>query len=275
MHAFGEPGNRHRRLALPVELVEPRAKELQRPLEIGDIHRAAAIEDRSQTAQIGVADRRGVDEPRQHRRRREHRDPRMALQRVDDRIDVEMRQYDLVTPSQDVRQCVETGPVRQGTRMEVGVALVERVDVGIIAMAHKEQVAVAEHCAFGSASRPARVEKPRPVCRCGVDRLHRRAAREESGVIRGRRRDDPGQCRDRLLERGKSARQLEGCNHEAGARVAGNMLDFARMQSGIDRNCAEARSPAGEHHFKELGAVLHAQHDTVAGFETAGGETAG
>src|SRR6266849_9454711 len=46
------------------------------------------------------------------------------------------------------------------------------------------------------------------------------------------------------------------------------------MQSGVDWNRTETSGPAGEHHFQELGAVLHAQHDAVAGFETAGGETA-
>jgi hypothetical protein len=45
------------------------------------------------------------------------------------------------------------------------------------------------------------------------------------------------------------------------------------MQSGIDGNSAETRSPAGEHQFQELGAVLHAQDHTVAGLEAASGET--
>jgi hypothetical protein len=53
------------------------------------------------------------------------------------------------------------------------------------------------------------------------------------------------------------------------------MLDLAEMQSSIDRNGAKACSPAREHHFQELGAVLHAQHDAVAGCQTAGDETAG
>ena len=53
------------------------------------------------------------------------------------------------------------------------------------------------------------------------------------------------------------------------------MLDFPDMEPGIDRNCAKTRSPASEQQFEKLGAVLHAQHDAVAGFEPACGETAG
>ena len=52
------------------------------------------------------------------------------------------------------------------------------------------------------------------------------------------------------------------------------MLDFPNMQPGIYRDGAETRSPGGEQQLQELGAVLHAQHDTVAGFETTCRETA-
>src|SRR6202011_3088139 len=40
-----EAGNRHRRLALAIELVESRPEQLQRAFEIGHVHRTAAIED--------------------------------------------------------------------------------------------------------------------------------------------------------------------------------------------------------------------------------------
>jgi hypothetical protein len=53
------------------------------------------------------------------------------------------------------------------------------------------------------------------------------------------------------------------------------MLDFPDMEPGIDRNRAQTRSPAREQKFQKLGAVVHAQHDPVAGFEAACGETAG
>src|SRR6516225_10439432 len=47
MQALREPSNGHRRLALAVELVEPRPKNVESALQIGDIHRPAAITDRA------------------------------------------------------------------------------------------------------------------------------------------------------------------------------------------------------------------------------------
>src|SRR5258707_411746 len=95
--------------------------------------------------------------------------------------------------------------MRQRTRMEIGVALIERVNVGVIAMAHKEQIAVAQHRALWSAGRPTRVEKPRPVGRRAVDRAHRHAACEEVSVIAGSCRDYRRQCLDRSIEDGEGA----------------------------------------------------------------------
>ncbi len=41
--------DRHRRLALTVDLGEARAEDLERLLEIGEVHRRAAVDDRLQT----------------------------------------------------------------------------------------------------------------------------------------------------------------------------------------------------------------------------------
>src|SRR5580693_7046497 len=115
VQALVEGGNRHRRLALSVELVEPRPEQLQSALEIGHVHWTAAIEDRPKVSQIGGGHRGRMDESGQHRRRREHRDPRMTLQRVEDRLDLEMREHDLMPAAQQMRQCVKAGAVRQRT----------------------------------------------------------------------------------------------------------------------------------------------------------------
>src|SRR6266568_1237544 len=48
METLGKPGDRHRRLALAVKLIEPRSEEAERLFEIGDIHRPAAVIDRLQ-----------------------------------------------------------------------------------------------------------------------------------------------------------------------------------------------------------------------------------
>src|SRR5262249_12085329 len=79
---------------------------------------------------------------------------------------------------------------------------------------------------------------------------------------------DGREALDRLLERSQDVRQVRRGDEETGAAIAGNVLDFTDMQPRVDRNGAEAGGPAGEHQLQELGAVLHAQNDLVAGFET-------
>ena len=224
--------------------------------------------------QIGRGDRRGMDQPGQHRRCREHRHPGVPLQRVEDRLDLEMRQHDLMSAAQQVGQRIKTGAVRQRTGVETGVTLVEHVDVGVIAMAHKQQIAVAQHRTFGSAGRSARVKQPRPVGCRPIDRQHRGGLPQQGGVLAAACRDDRRQGRDRSFERCEAAREVRGGDQQSGAAIAGNMLHFPDMQPGVDRHCAQARRPAGEHDLEELGAILHAQNDPVAGFETARGETA-
>ena len=77
-----------------------------------------------------------------------------------------------------------------------------------------------------------------------------------------------------MLERSKALRQVGRGDEQPGTGIACNVLDFANMEPGIDRNRTEARGPAGEQQFEKFPAILHAQHDAVAGFEIACGETA-
>ena len=91
MKELRQAGDRHRRFALAVKLVEARSENLQCAFQIGDIHRAAAVIDRAQIGEVGDGDLRRVDEPGQHRRRREHRDQTVPLHNVQDRCDLKMR----------------------------------------------------------------------------------------------------------------------------------------------------------------------------------------
>jgi len=158
--------------------------------------------------------------------------------------------------------------------MEVGVALVDHVDVGVIAMAHKEQISVAQYRAFGSTGRAAGIKQPCPVGRCGFDWVQWRAPRQQRGIVAAPGCNDRRQGFDRLLERGKRTHERGRRDEQAGARIPGDMFDFARVQSGIDWNRAETRCPAREHHFEKFGAVLHAQHYAAAGLQTACDEAA-
>jgi hypothetical protein len=77
-----------------------------------------------------------------------------------------------------------------------------------------------------------------------------------------------------MLERSEALRQIGRGDQQSGTGIPGDVLDFADMEPGIRWNRAETRRPAGEHQFQKLGAVLHAQHDAIAGFQPASGEAA-
>ena len=93
----------------------------------------------------------------------------MTPQRVDDRVDIEMRQHDLMPAAQQMRHGVKPRTMRQRAGMQARVALVERIDVGVIAMAHEEQIAMGQHRSLGLAGRPARIKEPRSVGGAALD----------------------------------------------------------------------------------------------------------
>jgi hypothetical protein len=62
--------DRHRNLALAVDLRETRAEAFNRLERVGDVHRRAAPNDRPDV--IGIAFRAALDQPLHHGRRGEH-----------------------------------------------------------------------------------------------------------------------------------------------------------------------------------------------------------
>jgi hypothetical protein len=78
-----------------------------------------------------------------------------------------------------------------------------------------------------------------------------------------------------MLERSDALRQVGRGDQKPGTGILGDVLDLPDMQPGIHWDRAETRGPAGEQQFEKFRTVLHAQHDAVAGFEAACGETAG
>src|SRR5256714_14462923 len=63
MQALREPSDGHRRLALAVELVEPWPENAEGALQIGDVHRSAAVINRAQVRYVGSGDLRRMYEP--------------------------------------------------------------------------------------------------------------------------------------------------------------------------------------------------------------------
>ena len=150
-----------------------------------------------------------------------------------------------------MRQCVEAGAVRQRSGVEIGVALVEPVDIGVIAMAHKKQVAVAQHRALWVCrlSRSCKTARLMSVAAVSAGRTARPALAGRCSHVAGR--DDRRQWSrpNARGERGACARFGVATSSRARA-IACNVLDFPDMEPGIHRNCAKTRSPAGEQQFR-------------------------
>ena len=70
----GRDGDGHRALALAVELVELVAQQIERALEVGDVHRRAAVGDDLSAARVGRAGAAVLDQALHHGGREEDAD---------------------------------------------------------------------------------------------------------------------------------------------------------------------------------------------------------
>ncbi len=115
---LGQRGDGHRRLALPVDLGEARPEQVERVLQVGEVHRRAAVDDRLQVGQVGVDDRRVAGEALDHRRRGEERHAVPVLEEGGDLLAVDAAgvRHDARRPLGDVRQAVQAGAVGQRVR---------------------------------------------------------------------------------------------------------------------------------------------------------------
>jgi hypothetical protein len=123
----------------------------------------------------------------------------------------------------------------------VGVTLIELVDIGVVALAHKEQIAVGQHRTLGASGRPGCIEQP------GIVRQLPRIAGErfpEQPVILGAaRRDDAVEAGDRASKRCQRFGQRQGRDQQARTGILGNKFDLARMKPGV---CRHPHSPAAQ-----------------------------
>jgi hypothetical protein len=159
VHRLVDPGDRHRALALTVELIELGAEQLQRTLEIGEVHGRTAEDDGLEPARIGRACRRMVDEARDHGRSGEHAQVGVGCQGVEHTFRFERACRDhIASAARDVREAVQPRPVRERCRVQDRILRVDPVDVGIVAVAGEQDVAVAEDGPLGPSCRAAGVE---------------------------------------------------------------------------------------------------------------------
>ena len=263
---LGQGGDRHRRLALPVDLGQARPEHGQGVLQVGQVHRCAAVDDRLQVGEVGVGDRRVAGQPLHHGGGGEERHPRPAPQERGDLVPVDaagLRQ-DADRAAGHVGQAVEPRTVRQRRGVEDAVLRPHRVDVGEVAERHHEQVAVGERGALGPSGRAARVEEPRRVLRLPVDERRRRRRREPVPPLAGRHH--------RRLQRGDGADErldvvgMVLVGHDDGRpAVVEDVGDLVAMETSVDRHGDETGVPDGEQRLEVLRPVAHHDGHPVPG----------
>ena len=173
-----------------------------------------------------------------------------------------------------MRQCVEPGAVRQRTRRADCVSLVDPVNIGIIAMAHEQQIAMGQHGAFRPPGRAARVEKP-GLGRSGCHRrANRRAARKQTPHNRWSRSRYADRRFDRLRKRRQHFGEARRWRRSAGSPNPAMYSTSRRCSRALTGTAHSPAAQQREQHLQKLGAILHAQHDAIAGFETARREPA-
>ena len=172
-------------------------------------------------------------------------------------------QHDLVRTLEEVGQGVEAAAMRERRDVQLRVRLVERVDVGVVSVAHEHEVAVRKHRALGTPGGAAGEEDPRRI-----GGLHRARPRgrfaEEALVAVGAGADHPLQPGHLALERREPLRE-RGCGEEQlRARALGDVSHLLGMELGVGGHEAKTRGPAGEVQFQDFRAVLHANCDAIS-----------
>ena len=170
----------------------------------------------------------------------------------------------LCEPRAMCASAVEPGAVGEGRRVQDGVLGADLVDVGVVAVAGKEQVAVGQHGALGPAGGAAGVEQPGLGLWIGR-RAVRDRARQQRRVVGGA----DGQDRRQRSRRHTRGRQALG---ELGARQAKPRLrvghdpgHLARMQLAVERDGGQTGAPDRIERRQELRTVLHRQRHARAG----------
>ena len=265
VHRLGHAGDGVRGLALAVHLHQAAIENPHRPLQVLEVHRRAAVEQRLHVRELQARGRGVVDHAHHDGRRAEEGHVAVAVDQVDHlgRIEAQRVGHHLVAAARDLRQRVQAAAVRQRRRVDHGVVGTELVDIGVIAQRHRQQVAMGERGALGAAGGAAGVEEPGRLT--GVDRLQRqRIGLEERPVFIVVDRDDARQRAGLRAHRREIQAQVGRHEAQLHAAVLEDEGDLARVQLRVDRHDAQARVPARPHQLEIRRAVLHHQRDAVA-----------
>ncbi len=146
MHRLGQPRYREWCFSQSIALVETVTDRRNRPLDVFDIHRAAAINDRLQVLDLCASQRRIIDQPHHHRRRPEHRNLLECRQQVADFRGSEASRFrdDLRPALQQIGDPERPRPMRQNRGIELRVIGPHRLH-RIMAQRGRHQRLVRQH----------------------------------------------------------------------------------------------------------------------------------
>jgi hypothetical protein len=245
-------GDRHRRLALTVNLREARAERGERGLAILDIHRTATVDDAFQAIEPRILQLRRDNETLDHRRRREEqRALPMAQERNDfRRIEAAGLRHDVDGAARNMRQNVESRTVRHRRCVQDGVAGRDRFDIDQEAFDHCAQVGVRDDHAFRPAGSSAGVKEPRWRVAIHGNDLRRSFARQQCLVIV---RAETNEAARRPRRQRRFPHIVDKCKTRTA--VGKHERQLLRMQFGIDGNGDQSRPPTGEQRFDIRGRI--------------------
>ncbi len=196
-------------------------------------------------ARFACRERRCLDQPLDHRRRREEQAALETGEERHDLVGVESARLrdDVDCAARHVRHDVKAGTVRQRRRMQERVTRGDRLDVGHEALRHREQVAVRDLHALRTSRGAAGVEQPgRRI------RVHRRPARRAAGAPpSARARRCRARCNARAMRR---RRPPSAACHAASAKAQRAPLSPSTNASSFGCSFAltgTATSPAHQH----------------------------
>jgi len=142
-----QPRDCHRRFTLAVELHEDRTERRYRFLQAVDVHRAPAVDHRSQIVRAGSS---GLNQARNHGGRQEGTATGMVVAEIEELLRLERTGfgYHLPSTAQHVRGNVEARSVRHRRAVDQAAFLVRRIEIRKVGNGHRHQVAVRQHRAL-------------------------------------------------------------------------------------------------------------------------------
>ncbi len=259
---FRQRGDGHRRLALPVDLRQPRPEAVERGQRILDIHRRAAPDQRADV--FGVDIGRTGDQALDHGRRGEHRHARPGIEQRDNLLRLEAAAFgdDLHAEPRHVLHDVDAGAVAHRRGVQDGVARRHRIDLAAIGQTRSHEIVVREHGALRPPGGARGVEQPGQIVARACNERRRIGGKQRlvAGAADG----------DQVFERfGRVRRDVGiealGGKADARARLLQDVAELGAVQLGIGRHRGEPCVPDAVKQFEIMMRILGGDGDPLAG----------